>query len=97
MTEEMTMEELMEEYESCAEMLKDAQVQVKRLKDEIVKRVLLKGEDVTVGNVTATIRSGYTRKSWDGKALEGYAVANPEILAFRTEKEIKPSVAIKVM
>ncbi|MCG3145996.1 MAG: hypothetical protein HONDAALG_03775 [Gammaproteobacteria bacterium] len=33
------------------------------------------------------------RVSWDNKALEGYAVAHPELLAFRSEGA--PSVSIR--
>ena len=34
------------------------------------------------------------RVSWDSKGLEGYAVAHPEILVFRTEGS--PSVSLRV-
>ncbi len=33
------------------------------------------------------------RMSWDGKRLDGYATAHPEILAFRSEGQ--PSVSIR--
>lgn len=39
-------------------------------------------------------RSGYIRYNWDSKALTGFAAAHPEILAFRSETQIAPSVNV---
>jgi hypothetical protein len=41
-----------------------------------------------------TIRAGYTRISWDNRALAGYAVDHPEIKQFAKTSDIGPSVAI---
>ena len=36
------------------------------------------------------------RVTWNSAGLDGYAIANPDILAFRTEKWPEPSIRIKV-
>lgn len=44
-----------------------------------------------------TYRKGYARHSWDDKALMGYVAAgHDELLMFRKETEIKPSVSVEV-
>jgi hypothetical protein len=43
---------------------------------------------------TVKFRKGYIRYTWDGKALNGFAAAHPEILEFRKESEIAPSVNV---
>ena len=40
-------------------------------------------------------RKGYERVNWDGKALDGYMAAHPEITPFRSVTMVKPSVSIK--
>jgi len=46
---------------------------------------------------TVSFRKGSIRTSWDSKALEGYAAGgHDEILQFKKETEIKPSVTIKM-
>jgi len=87
---------LMEQYEAMHVELAPLIEGMEAVKKEIVKRIKERGDGLSHGNVTATMRSGYTRESWDGKALTGYAAAHPEILAFRTEREVGPSVTIKV-
>jgi hypothetical protein len=52
----------------------------------------LVSEGGVVGGVQVKYRSGYDRVVWNGKALEGYAVADPKILSFREVKKTAPSV-----
>ena len=54
------------------------------------------GETAEVEGASISIRNGYTRVSWDSKALAGFAVVHPEINEFKTVREIGPSVTIKV-
>jgi len=91
-----TLEELMEQYEAMYIELTPLTARMNEVKNQIVARVKEEGEPAKHGNVSATIRSGYTRQTWDGKGLTGYAVAHPEVLAFRKEKRIGLSVAVKV-
>ncbi len=45
--------------------------------------------------VKVAYRRGYTRTSWDNKALTGYAAAHPEILPFRSESEVAPVLGVR--
>lgn len=69
---------------------------MKSLEQEIKELVAVTGEIVTVQGATVTTTAPQLRKYWNGKGLEGYAVANPEVLEFMTEKETKRSVRIIV-
>jgi imidazole glycerol phosphate synthase subunit HisF len=69
---------------------------IKQLEKRIKQHVMDTGEVAEVDSAKVTIRNGYTRVSWDGKALSGFAAAHPEILEFRKEKDIGPSAVIKV-
>lgn len=69
---------------------------MKALEKQIKAHLLETGEKPDVDGVTVSFRRGYVRTSWDSKALNGYAAAHPEIEQFRTEREIGPSVSIKV-
>lgn len=48
------------------------------------------------GIARATYRSGYTRYSWDNRALEGYAAAHPEVLGLRKAAEVAASVKVSL-
>lgn len=69
-------------------------------KTKIATRLLSSttGETGEVVKVTgAKVKISYPKKprvTWDGKALEGYAAAHPEILSFKTEKWAAPTVRI---
>jgi len=69
---------------------------LKSIEGDIKKHVLSTGEVAEVDGASVAIRNGYTRQSWDGKKLEGYATAHPEILDFQKVTEIGPSAVIKV-
>jgi len=88
--------ELMEQYEAMHVELAPLIEGMEAVKKELVRRIKERGDGLTHGNVTATYRNGYTRESWNGKALKGYAAAHPEILGFCTSTEVGPSVSIKV-
>ena len=53
------------------------------LEDEIKRAVVELGVSVEGENVKATFVKG--RLSWDGKGLEGYAVAHPEVMVFQKQ------------
>lgn len=94
---EPTLEQLMDWYNLVYQEIRPLDEELKRLKAAIVSRVKVMGETVEHGNVKATYRGGYTRVTWDGKALDGFAAAHPEILTFRKETTTSPSVSIKVL
>lgn len=62
------------------------------LEAEIRQDVLAHGASVKGAVLHAIFSKG--RITWDTKALEGYATAHPELLAYRREGE--PSVSIRV-
>ena len=63
------------------------------MKKAIGAEVLAHGQPVKGSILQAVINKG--RTSWDGKLLEGYAVAHPEILQARKEGE--PTVTIRTV
>lgn len=54
---------------------------IEELEKDIKAAVLEQGETVKTEKMVCTYNKG--RESWDGKILQGYAVAHPEILAAR--------------
>lgn len=66
-------------------------VDIAVLEDQIKRAVITHGATVKGAALSAVYAKG--RVSWDNKALEGYAVAHPELLAFRSEGA--PSVSIR--
>ena len=61
------------------------------LMEELKAEVLQLGETVKGTALQAVLNSG--RVTWDSKGLEGYAVANPQVLTFRKVGE--PSVTVR--
>ena len=55
---------------------------VEEQKAEVARMVLDLGETVKAETAMGIYCQG--KESWDGKGLAGYAIANPEVLAFRT-------------
>ena len=103
----MTQEELLDKLEMLAGM-KTAYAEAKAefekktassknmidaLEDEITEAVLNVGETVKTDHIQAIWNKG--KSSWDGKLLEGYALAHPDILAAR--KTGKPTVSFKLV
>ena len=70
---------------------------IERLEKECKEEILETGELPNVPGLDVSIRKGYERVTWDGKGLQGYAVAYPEILDFAKKSVTKPSVVIKVL
>ena len=65
---------------------------VAELADLIKAEVIAAGQTISGEHHQAVYSK--PRVSWDSKGLEGYAVAHPEILVFRTEGN--PSVSLRV-
>lgn len=63
----------------------------------------IKAETIALGcsvedhGIKVSYRKGYTRASWDGKLLDGFAMAHPEILAARKESTVSPSASVKIL
>ena len=93
---EWLLAEMLADYRDMVAKLKPALAEMNDLKKAIQQHVIETGEVGEVEGCKVSIRKGYTRMSWNGKGLQGYAVANPEVLAFATEKEVKASAVIKV-
>ena len=66
--------------------------EIKALQDEVKAEVLTLGETVKTDEIQAIWNKGKT--TWDGKLLEGYAVAHPEIL--QAQKTGQPTVSFRL-
>lgn len=71
--------------------LRNAQDEIIDLQERIKAAVLYYGESIQGGTVKAIHVKG--RESWDTKALDGYAIAHPEILSLKTVGD--PSIRFK--
>lgn len=100
-------DDLLKQYRQLHDALTDEidQVQTKlieirapldSLEGQIKSAVIAQAASAGGYGIKATYRRGYARISWNNKKLDGYAAAHPEILAFRTESQVKPGVSIKV-
>ena len=87
---------LLEAYRDARVELQSMFTGLKDMEKYIKKLVMETGEVAEVDGCAVSIRDGYTRTSWDGRALQGYAVAHPEIEQFRKQSEVKASAVIKV-
>ena len=67
------------------------------LAETIKDLVLREGRTIEAHGVKVSFRNGYTRASWDGKLLDGFAMAHPEILAARKESVVSPSASVKIL
>lgn len=65
---------------------------IKSLETEVKAEVLALGQTVKTDHISAIWNKGKT--TWDGKLLEGYAVAHHEILA--AKKTGQPTVSFKL-
>jgi len=83
-----------------------ALAEIQKREDETVAHLAIEAADLTAKIKTETVAAQQTthghslmavyakgRVTWDGKGLDGYAVANPEVAAFRRVGE--PSVSIR--
>src|SRR5210317_1656233 len=96
MSENINIELLLKMYRDMKLELQPAIDQIKEIEKDIKKHVLETGEVAEVDGCAVSIRNGYERKSWDGKALAGYAAAHPEIEQFCKVTNIRASAVIKV-
>jgi hypothetical protein len=62
---------------------------------EIKSAAIQEGAGFKAWGVAVSYRKGYERVTWDGKKLDGYAQAHPEIMPFRSVSQVAPSVSIK--
>jgi len=67
------------------------------LEKEIKVVVVAEGHSERGFGVSVTFRSGYVRNTWDNDKLEGFAAVHPEILPFRKQTDVSPSVSMKVL
>ena len=96
MSENVNIELLLEVYRDMKLELQPAIDQLKAIEKDIKKHVLETGEVAEIDGASVSIRNGYERKSWDNKALTGYAAAHPEIGQFCKVSAVKASAVIKV-
>jgi len=83
-----TLKDIEAEFAGRSEIVNE---KIASLEKEIKAEVLEHGETIKGTHLMAVWNKG--RVSWNSKALEGYAVAHPEVAAFR--KEGKPSISIR--
>ena len=62
------------------------------LEEEIKKEVISLGKTVRAEYITATYNKG--KETWNGKLLDGYAVAHPEILKLKRIGE--PTISFRL-
>jgi len=89
---DMVQEQIEERKKVIAPMLEELATLEKGIKSQALDNML----GGSIDGVSVRIRKGYTRTSWDNKALSGYAVAHPEIDQFRKTSEVKATAIIKV-
>lgn len=71
----------------------EAKEMIDDLEAEITEAVLAKGETVKSDHITAVWNKGKT--TWDGKLLEGYALAHPDIIA--AKRTFSPTVSFRLV
>ena len=91
-----SLESMLERYREMRAEIQPSLDFMKAIEKKIKTRVMETGEVAEVDGASVSIRSGYTRTSWDGKALQGYAAAHPEIEQFCKTSEVGPAAVIKV-
>ena len=94
--QQMDVHEALEAYRDMKIELAPTLDTLKKLERKIKSHVLETGELIEIEGAKTAIRKGYTRMTWDGRALKGYAAAHPEILDFAKETNINSSVSIKL-
>lgn len=70
------------------------EAEIAELEKEVRAYAVESGETFKYDGVEVRYRPAGTRQTWDGKGLAGYAIAHPEVLAFRKEAETAASAAI---
>ena len=87
MTETITLETMLAEYRDVRVEFAPALAAMTELEQRIKTHVRETGETLAIDGASVTARAGAKRATWDGKALDGYAAAHPEIERFRKEGE----------
>jgi len=87
-------DKLEQQYNEIAEPF---DTQIADIETEIKKAAIVAKHSFKTKYGKVGYRKGYIRTSWDTKMLLGYAVAHKEVLEFKKETEIKPSVTIKIV
>lgn len=95
--EEKTLEELVTEFRNLKVKLAFELERLDYLQKKIKADIRETGEVPQVEGVQITFRKPLKpRVKWNTSALEGYAVANPDVLQFQTKYMPNPSIIIKV-
>ncbi len=92
----MTIEEKLERYAALQTELKPVTDKIKALEAEIKDYVKEHG-DIESDNARTETIDVKGRVKWDTQALDGYAVANPDVLQFRTIGKDSKRTAIKLL
>lgn len=87
---------MLAEYRDAVAELKPAVDRLEAMKAEVKRLALELNEDVTIEGASITMRPGYQRSQWNGKALDGYAAAHPELEQFKKVVNVKATAAIKI-
>ena len=96
MTEDKNLITMMEEYERLYRENLPVAERLESIK-QAIKDIVGQGEEsISHRGVKATFRKAHERVFWDGKGLDGYAVSDPKLLAFRSVREYKASVSVGV-
>ena len=90
------LEQLLKDYRESKIELQPMLTELKNMEKHIKQLVMDTGEVAEIDGASVSIRNGYTRSSWNTKGLDALASLHPWILQQRTEREIGPSVVIKV-
>lgn len=90
------LEQLLEKYRDMQIELRPHIEALKELETAIKNHVRETAEVAQIDGASVKIRRGSIRTKWDTKALEGYAVANPDVLEFMTKTQTADVVTIKV-
>ena len=91
------LQDLLIQYRDMKIELKPALDLLAELEMQIKEHVRETGETIDIDGASITVRPGTVRKTWDNRALEGYAVSHPEILQFLKKSPVAPAVTIKVI
>lgn len=92
-----------DDYADIIEELEPLMAYAETLKSELIRRIKARGDAGTLvkntidyGRLTVSYRKASTRVTYDRAGLDGYAVANPDVLKFRKETPVKSGATVKV-
>lgn len=90
------LESMLADYRDLQAQLQPELDRLDALKRQIQDHVLETGETARIRGAEVTLRGAYTRESWDGKALAGYAAAHPEIERFRKVSTVSATAVLRI-